>query len=109
MGRKKKNELAVSVVNPLNLNDRSDEEDEDEETADAEYGQQSTSPRIGANVTGGNASDKMCGIPRQWTVPVVATLTAIGIILAVAAVLEEVGEPTDTWSTDVPVGRLYDG
>ena len=48
-------------------------------------------------------------IDSNWAVPVACTLTACVILLVVAATIKVIGDPQDSWHTEIPAARDYEG
>lgn len=45
----------------------------------------------------------------EWATPVVGALTACVILLVIASVIKAIDDPKDSWRTQLPAGRSYEG
>ena len=94
------------VVNPLIVSLGGDSEDvslEDEEEDEAAAGVL----QIGKTAK----TDRSTARWRDsaWVVPAVGALTACVILIVVASAIEAIDDPKDSWRTELPAGRNYDG
>jgi hypothetical protein len=92
MGQKKTLET-VSVVNPLN------------EALDDEY----EPPALARQVPEEEAWTRADRVNSHWTVLIICIGTACTILLVVALAMRAIDDPQDSWQTELPVGRLYEG
>ena len=108
MGKKKKNVESISVTNPLN------DGFDDDELADAEDGEEDES-RISDPISepmtpltrAARKNSQVCGVSESMAMFLIAAVTA-GTLISMIYFAMLATNPDDDWSTDVPVGAMYD-
>ena len=92
----------ISVVNPLT------ETIEDEEEPSALADEEET-PALASRAPVRETWTRADRVHSQWTVLSTCIATACAILLVVALGMKAIDDPQDSWQTELPVGRLYDG